>query len=144
MWQPHILKQRKGSGAYAGRTFGWLAVGAGWFFSKMYCSLVVRGLFLPWEHGSSTHGISSRLSNLLKCLLTHLQYWLCKMLFDVLTRITSSRKKNEGDVRAQKAVQPPLCCNNFLTWRETVFAIFTRNWSNLSEDLLVICGRKIW
>lgn len=41
-----------------------------------------------------------------------------QMLFDNLTRITSSRRKNEGDVRAQKAVQPSLCCDNFLTWRE--------------------------
>lgn len=56
MCQPHILKQRKGSGPYAGTTFGCLAAGEEWSLPKMYCSLVVRGLCFPWEPGSSTHG----------------------------------------------------------------------------------------
>lgn len=41
-----LLKQRQDSSPYAER----------WSFLKMYHSLVVRGLSLPWGPGSSTHG----------------------------------------------------------------------------------------
>lgn len=52
-----------------------------------------------------------------------------QMFFDNLTRIASSWKKNMKGMLEQreKAVQPSLCCDNFLTWREKVFAVSTRN-----------------
>lgn len=51
-----LLKQREGSGPYADTTFGCSAAGEGRSLLKMYHSLVVRGLSLPWGPGSSTRG----------------------------------------------------------------------------------------
>lgn len=120
-----LLKQRKGSGPCAGTTFGCPAAGEGWSILKMYRSLIARGSSLPWAPGSSTRGPfwpGSVIFLSAFCLLLNADWG---NVFWQPDKDYIKQEKNEGDVSAQKEVQPFSHRDNFLTLRETVFAIFT-------------------